>query len=207
MNSCLLDLYPDITLDIKYSRKFTNYNANVRMVGKKLFYRLSHEWKEVTPEITKGLLQHLAGKMFNDTVETMYVDLYNEFIKKLTDFSPITDVDPFLKERFAVVNEKYFANTMELPNLIFGKASKRTLGTYHFQTDTVRLSTLLMNDIEALDFVLYHELLHKQQKYVVKNGRTHAHTRKFRELEKQFENFDAVEKRLQHLTRRRLFFS
>lgn len=207
MISAVTDLYPHVDVEIKYSKKFSDFNANVRKTGNILRFHLSHEWKDISEDIQKGLLQYLATKMFKEKKSTMYIDMYHSFIAKLTDFTPVTNVDSFLKESFDRVNEKYFQGTMELPNLEFGQASIRTLGTYNFHTDTVRLSTVLKDDLEALDFVMYHELLHKQEKFEMKGHRTHSHTPKFRELERKFENFEAVEKRLQGLIRKRRFFS
>jgi len=205
MISAVLELYPNVDVSIKYSRKFTDFNANVKKVGNTLHFSLSHMWKDVSEEIQMGLLQYLATKMFNERIPTMYIDMYHSYISKLTDFTPITNVDPFLQESFDRINVKYFHGAMELPNLEFGQASKRTLGTYNFHTDTVRISTILKHDLEALDFVMYHELLHKQEKFEVKGHRTHSHTRRFRELEKQYENYDQIENRLNSIARKRRF--
>ncbi len=46
----------------------------------------------------------------------------------------------------------------------------------------------------AVDFVMYHELLHKQLGVKVVNGRRYAHTPAFREAELAFKRYDDARK-------------
>ena len=96
---------------------------------------------------------------------------------------------------------------MEVPNLIWGKESTHKLGSYDYGTDTVTISTILKDDLELLDYVMHHEMLHKKHKFKSKYGRTHAHTKAFRDDEKKFPNQPILERRLERLARRKKFLN
>jgi hypothetical protein len=202
-------LYPGIEssreMTVSYSAKFSSYNASVRYTRDRMHFSLSRKWKDVSPEIQIGLLQSLMLKAFKAKGTTMNIDLYNIFMKKLASTAPKTEHEPMLIESFIRVNDKYFGGLLEMPNLVFGELSFRKLGSYAFATDTVTISPALKVDEELLDYVVYHELLHKKLKYAVNNGRHRHHTREFREQERAFDNASDVERRLGRLSRKRRF--
>jgi predicted metal-dependent hydrolase len=85
---------------------------------------------------------------------------------------------------------------MEKPNLVYAGESFGKLGSYAYGTDTIHISTIFKNlpddEQKYLDYVIYHELLHKKHTFNVKNGRHQAHTTAFRNDEKKFgENAEA----------------
>ena len=69
------------------------------------------------------------------------------------------------------------------------------MGHYNFMTDTVMLS-LTLDDARVpayvVDYVMYHELLHKQLGVNVVNGRRYAHTPEFRSAEQAFPHYEAA---------------
>jgi len=131
------------------------------------------------------------------------MDLYEEFIKKLDRFSVVDKTDDILEMSFNRVNEKYFSGLMEVPNLKFGNDSLRTLGHYNFQTNTITISSIFKNeDQDALDFIMYHELLHKKEKFQSKNGRSFYHTPEFNRKERLFENYKEVNKKIENIIRK-----
>ncbi len=127
------------------------------------------------------------------------MDLYNTFIKKLASVTPKTNVDPYLLDSFNRVNEKYFNGFIEMPNLVWGSASTTKLGSYDFKTDTITISSILKNKDELIDYVMYHEMLHKKHKFKSNQGRHLFHSTKFKHDEKQFENAQQIEKQLKKL--------
>lgn len=179
---------------VTYSRRFKGFNANVRYGRGVMEFRLSHQWKDVDEDIQKGLVQHLLCRLYSLKEDTLHVRLYEEFLRQASEYAPRKDSDPFLKERFEVLNEEYFFGMMNQPNLVWGRDSTTKLGSYDYATDTVTLSTIFKDDQDLLDYVLYHELLHKKHKFSCSNGRTHHHTPAFRKDEKQFWLKDAEKK-------------
>jgi len=194
-------LFPDkeFTYDysINYSGRFKDYNANVRLYNNKLEFHLSKKWRSINPEIRIGLIQELLLKILNKKTKTNNIDLYNNFIKNLHIAIPKTKSDPILEDSFNRVNEKYFLN-LEIPNMKWGRESFHKLGTYEYQTDTITISSIFkqLADAEVLDYIMYHELLHKKHKFKTTNQKTYAHTKNFKQDEKRFENQELIEKKL-----------
>jgi hypothetical protein len=199
-------LYPgknfEYTASINFSRKFKPYNANVRMRGRNMEFNLSKEWDKVNEEILIGLIQSLLLKIFKDRRTTTNIDLYNLFIKKLHISIPKTEIDPGLEEAFNRINERYFYGLIEKPNLIWGNRTTTKLGSYDFQTDTITVSTIFRSsDNLLLDYVMYHEMLHKKQKFRNVGNRSMHHTSEFRRKEKQFEGYGLAEEGIRKLIR------
>ncbi len=210
IKSAFSEMYPEKALDaeakIKYSRAFKGYNAKVKYTKTSMEFRLSYSWKEVSDEIKTGLLQSLFNKMFNTRIETINIDLYDIFIKKIPQLSPKTKSDPILEESFERVNMEYFHDMMISPNLEFGGDNFHTLGTYDHGTDTIMISNVLVKDQILLDYVMYHEMLHKKFKYKNTGKRTIHHSRQFREEEKKY-NYPDVEDKLRQFLRKEKFKS
>lgn len=110
-----------------------------------------------------------------------------------------------LAEVFARVNAAYFDGCMPRPRLQWSRTvTERTMGHYQVESDTVMISIALDDHRVpqyAIDFVMYHELLHKQLGVQFVDGRHYAHTRAFREAEKRFKRYDDAEAFLQSLAR------
>ncbi len=202
-------LYPEKEFkydsEIKYSSKFSDYNANVRRYGNVITFGLSRKWKLISREIVVGLLQDLMVRLFKDKRKTLNIDLYNNFVRSIHLSVPKTESDPILKESFDRVNAKYFLGNAELANLRWGNYSRRKLASYNYHTDTITVSRCFQNARhELVDYLIFHELLHKQLKFKG-SGRTLHHSKEFRELERSFEGHEGLEKELNKIVRKRFF--
>jgi hypothetical protein len=112
-----------------------------------------------------------------------------------------------LDESFARVNRDYFGDAMPRPRLVWnGTLTARKFGHYRFDRDTVMLSISLDDEqvpAHVVDFVMYHELLHKQHRAVPGKGRLLVHTPAFRADERQFAQYEDAVRQLSALARRR----
>ncbi|MBW2973497.1 hypothetical protein KY346_03840 [Candidatus Woesearchaeota archaeon] len=215
IEEAFMELFPEkefsYSAKIKYSGRFKGYNANVQMnrFSKEIIFNLSKQWRSVDKKIKLGLLQELMCRLFKKKAKTTNMDLYNIFIKQAHLAVPKTKSHPVLESSFNRVNEKFFAGMMDVPNLKISEGL-RTLGHYDYGTDTVSVTRHLLDHDDCLDYVMYHELLHKKHKFKTKNGRHFHHTAEFRKKEKEFPNSDLIEKKLSKiLTKRKIkgFFS
>jgi predicted metal-dependent hydrolase len=201
------ELYPDKVssreLRVKYSRSFRSYNANVKYTNMWMEFKLAHQWKEVGDEIKIGLIQTLMAKVFKDKKRTINMDLYENFIKGVGEYRPATTINPVLEESFERVNQKYFNGFMEKTNLVWGQESFRKLGMFTYADNTITMSTVLKDSPELLDYVMYHEMLHKKHKYTTKNNRSHHHTPEFKAEEAKFELPNAEAKLHDYLRRKK----
>jgi hypothetical protein len=106
-----------------------------------------------------------------------------------------------LDEAFVRVNAQYFGGRLERPRLRWSRSvNRREFGNYQPSADTVTLSRALdAPDVPSyvIDFIMFHELLHKHLGTTKVNGRRRAHTPGFRAAERRFSRFaDATD----HLT-------
>jgi hypothetical protein len=185
------DLVQNRRVELNYSGHFNNYNANVRYTRSHIEFNLSTLWKNVDEDIQSGLIESLVVRMFKlRGISTDRMKMYESFMKGLSKYAKSSDHDPELSESFERVNEKFFNGMMEKPNLIFANESFRKLGSYEYGTNSIYISTVFQNlppeEHKFLDYVVYHELLHKKHTFNVKNGRHQAHTTVFRQDEKKF---------------------
>jgi hypothetical protein len=185
------DLIQNRRVKLTYSGHFSNYNANVRYTKMYIEFNLSTLWKNIDEDIQIGLIESLVVRMFKiKGINTSNMKLYESFMKGLSKYAKSSEHDPELEESFNRVNEKFFNGMMEKPNLVFASESFRKLGSYAYSTNTINISTIFKGlsaeELKFLDYVMYHELLHKKHTFNVKNGRHQDHTTIFKNDEKKF---------------------
>ncbi len=198
----------NIRFIVEYGRlKFYNSYAILRKEGslRIVTFKLSNRWKYINETIKKGLIQSLLIKLFSKELgkrRTTSMDLYDNFIKNLHLSINKNETDKKLEQSFNRINEKYFNNLVEKPNLRFGRASFRKLASYDFHTDRITVSSIFKEaDDDLIDFLIYHETLHKIIKFKGQFKRV-FHTRRFRRMEKEFENYKITAEKLRKYVRK-----
>ncbi len=187
---------------LEYNRRLSPFNANIMLYGKLLTVKMNLQWKNVDEEIKIGLIQHLLTRIFKSKRKTVNIDFYHNFLKNIPDITPKTKSDPHLEKSFLRINEQFFFNQMEQPNLTWGRKSLRKLAHYNLQSDTVVVSTIFKNaPLEQLDYIMYHELLHKKHKFEQKGTKSCYHTKAFKEDEAKFPKLKMIEKEISCLVR------
>jgi len=189
---------------MEYNRRLSNFNANIKLQQNKISVNLNLQWKDIDDEIKIGLIQHLLLKIFkkkkNNT--TQNINLYNNFIKNIPTLTPKTKTNPLLCSSFERVNELFFSSLLEKPNLVWGSNACRKLASYNFHDDTVTVSSIFLDAKEdVLDYLMYHELLHKYHKFKHKNGRSSFHTKAFREDESRYPQQQEIEHKIEKIIR------
>jgi len=168
-------------MDLKFHGKIRGYNATVSQRGNHITFRLSRKFEDCEPEIKIGIMQFLLNRLKKTKINTDNIEFYHTFVKKMSDFAPVTKTDDILEESFQRVNDEYLGGMMSQPNLVWGRRTTTLLGTYEHGTDTITISKVLLEaPEELLDFVMYHEMLHKKHKFSCSAGRTHSHTKAFK---------------------------
>jgi len=187
---------------LEYNRRLGDFNANISMRFNQIAVRLNLQWKDIDEEIKIGLIQHLLLKIFKKRMNTRNIELYNNFVKNIPLLIPKTKSEPALENSFQRVNQKFFSSTLEQPNLQWGQQAYRKLASYNFHNDTVTVSTIF-NDArqEVLDYLMYHELLHKHHKFQHNAGRSSFHTREFKQAEELYPQQQEIEKELTTIIR------
>ncbi len=197
---------PRYYFSVEYGR-LKEYNAYVIKVYKTIKFKLSKRWFSVSRIIKKGLFQSLLISLFRKSHRlrprrTIALDVYNDFIRNLGSVVEKKHFDPVLVESFNRVNKEYFNSSLEMPNLRFGRVSFVKLASYDFHNDTITVSSIFKDaPIVLIDFLMYHELLHKKLKFSGSLMRK-FHTKRFKDEERLFKNYDNINKELELFVRR-----
>jgi predicted metal-dependent hydrolase len=200
-------LFPDkefpYQAELNYNLRLSDFNSNIRLHGNKINLNLNLQWKDIDDEIKIGLIQSLLLKLLKTKRNTVNIELYHNFIKNIPTLTPKTEFDLILNASFKRVNEQFFSNQIELPNLTWGTDSRTKLASYNFHRDVISVSTIFKTAPErVLDYLMYHELLHKWQKFRHKNGRSFYHTSEFREAEREYPQQKDVEEEIKIMIKR-----
>jgi len=111
-----------------------------------------------------------------------------------------------LSASFDRMNREHFGGIMERPGLAWSRSpTVRTFGLYMSSRDRVMVSQSLDDPSVPeflVDFIMYHELLHKKLGIVRRAGRNQAHTPEFRFEEKKFPRYDEAQALLKDLARK-----
>jgi len=112
-----------------------------------------------------------------------------------------------LIESFKRVNLAYFDKQISEPHLVWNnRMTVRKFGHYQWDTDTVMISRSLdQRRVPAfvVDYVMYHELLHKKLGARLVNSRRMVHTSLFHQEEAKFARLDEAQKHLNKISRKR----
>ncbi len=206
------ELYPEKPIDrytftIRYSGKFSSYNGNVKYRNDNFIFKLSRQWQGISEDIQMGLIQSLMNKVFKTRIKTTNIDLYNLFLKNVHHSIEKQPAPKELEDSFLRVNEKYFLGLIDQPNIGWGNESFRKLGCYSYGQDKITISTIFKDtepeDTIFLDYIMYHELLHKKHKFTTNSSKNYHHTKVFKDDEKKFQAHGDIEKQLNYFIRKK----
>jgi len=111
-----------------------------------------------------------------------------------------------LDESFARVNAAYFGGLMPKPKLVWNRTlTARKFGHYQPGRDTIMISVTLdaaSVPTSLVDFVMYHELLHKKHGSMIVNGRRLSHSPAFRAEERRFAEYYEADRLIHELALR-----
>jgi hypothetical protein len=112
-----------------------------------------------------------------------------------------------LEISYARINREYFHGKIPRPHLVWSnRLTYRKFGHYQWDIDTVMISQTLDQPRVpeyVLDYVMYHELLHKQLGIQRINNRSRAHTGTFRKAENDFSRIKEAKEYLNKLAQKR----
>lgn len=152
-----------------------------------------------TPETTTIMMEYSLSEEFSELL--LELDLMVEDLRD-TAQGTVHNLD----DVFARVNQVYFNQKLEKPRLAWSKVySNRKFGHYEPSRDRVVISLSLDTDQlpkNVIEFVMYHELLHKVHGGRTQNGRRRVHTPEFRRDERQFKNYSQAQRQLEQLARK-----
>jgi hypothetical protein len=189
-------------------RRYANANAQVKWENGTLSVRMADTLASAPEPVVEALAEILLSKLFRRPVPASSNDRYRRYLNQ-RDVRRSLDlvrqvrgrkhVEPpqgecyHLEEMFEELNFKYFHGLMARPILGWSRQSSRTmLGHYDPSHNAIVLSRILDRPETprlAVEYVLFHEMLHLRYPAEHRGARRCVHTQAFKHAEKQFDNF------------------
>ena len=204
-------------LEIKF-RRFTSLNTTIRLREGKLIVRLS-DLLEHSPETIHHAIAHiLLAKLYRKPIEPVYADRYRRYtqsepvskqaerIRQTRGRKRISSPQGHLwdlDEVFEAVNQRFFHGLLGRPTLTWSAhVAKRMLGHYDAAHNTIVVSRVFDRPGTpryAIEYLLYHEMLHLKHPVKVKAGRRCVHSREFQAEERLFPELELARAYLKRL--------
>ncbi len=201
-------------LDIRF-RRFTSLNTTIRLREGVLHVRLS-DLLEASPETVHRAIAHiLLAKLYRKPVAAAASDRYRryvsseavargaEHIRQMRGRKRISSpVGRYyhLEEVFESLNLRFFHGLLGRPTLTWSAhAAKRMLGHYDAAHNTIVVSRIFDRADTprcAIEYLLYHEMLHLKHPVRVKAGRRCVHSREFQAEERLFPELERAKEYL-----------
>ncbi len=199
---------------------YAGIKHSIRQRKKGIYIRVSDLFTDAPEDVLLALGRILLAKLNRNPVSKRDRTVYNQYItseplqKKASHILPqrkrkvkiIKGHYRDLHKSFRRVNTEYFGGAMDKPVLTWSvKQAKRTLGRYDPERDVVVISRILDSpkiSEEFLDFIMYHELLHKKHGIKLRGKRRQIHTPQFKEDEKKFRHYKKMKAFMEKLARR-----
>jgi len=203
--------------DIRF-RRFTSLNTTIRLREGRLHVRLS-DLLEPAPESVHHAIAHiLLAKLYKKPIAPSHADRYRRHVsseavsrqaehirqtrgrKRLsTPIGHHYDLD----EVFESLNTRFFHGLLGRPTLTWSAHhARRMLGHYDAAHNTIVVSRVFDRPDTprcAIEYLLYHEMLHLKHPVSVKAGRRCVHSRAFQADERLFPELEAAKAYLKRL--------
>jgi hypothetical protein len=200
-------------------RRYANAKAQIRLQPGILLVRIADTLAAAPEDIHEALAEILLSKLFRRPIAATTNERYRRYLnrgdvrsnldrvrsargRKLVENPKGTHYD--LLEIFDELNFQYFFGLMARPTLGWSRQASHTLlGHYDSSHNTIVLSRVLDRaEVPrlAVEYVLYHEMLHVLHPVEHRGARRCVHTPAFKAEEKKFARFREAKALLKHLS-------
>jgi hypothetical protein len=198
--------------------RFANADCSIRLEHGALRARLSDLFEGAPAPVMEALAFILLGKLFRKPVARIYTHRYRLYLNRKDMRRKMHLVRQIrgrkfvsgprgewfdLSEIFEALNHKYFHGLMAQPLLGWSRRpSRNMLGHFDPSHNAIIISRIFDREAAsrlALEYVMFHEMLHLQFPVDHNGARRRVHTREFREAEKQFEKLREAKEMLKRL--------
>lgn len=204
-------------LHIEFCR-FANADSFIKLEGGRLQVRMSDLLEGAPAPVIEALAHILLGKLYRRPVARMYTHRYRLYLNRRDVRRQAHLVKQIrgrkflsgpqgehynLEEIFERLNAQYFDGLLGRPQLGWSRgASRRMLGHFDPSHNAIIISRIfdrLETPALALEYVMFHEMLHLRYPVDHSGTRRCVHTREFKEAEKQFPRLAEVKEMLKRL--------
>lgn len=204
-------------LEIKF-RRFTSLNTTIRLREGRLFVRLSDLLEHAPESVHEAIAHILLAKLYRKPIAAAYADRYRRYtqseavsrqaerIRQTRGRKRISSAQGRvwdLEEVFESLNRKFFHGLMGRPTLTWSAhVAKRMLGHYDSAHNTIVVSRIFDRPGTpryAIEYLLYHEMLHLKHPVRVRAGRRCVHSREFQAEERLFPEHELAREYMKRL--------
>jgi hypothetical protein len=199
--------------------RFANPDCFAQIDRDRIRVRLSDLFAGAPAPVMEALAHILLSKLFGRPVEKVYAQRYRLYLNRRDVTRTAHLVRQIrgrkflsgpqgdhhnLEEIFEALNLEYFGGLMARPRLGWSRARSRTLlGHFDPSHNAIIISRLFDSDRItkiALEYVVFHEMLHLRHPAQTRGARRSVHTREFRASERQFRFFKEAKQALKQLS-------
>lgn len=186
--------------------RFANANSFARLADHCLSVRIADVLEGAPAPVMEALAYILLSKLFRRPVPKVYSHRFRLYLHRKEVRRSLHLVRQIrgrkflsgprgahrnLEEIFEELNWKYFHGLMARPHLSWSRTPSRSLLGHYDPSHNAIIISRILDRAEvprlALDYVLFHEMLHLRFPAEHAGVRRRVHTREFREAEKAFE--------------------
>ena len=204
-------------LEVKF-RRFTSLNTTIRLREGQLHVRLSDLLEHAPESVHRAIAHILLAKLYRKPVSAAQSDRYRRYTqsepvarqaerirqtrgrKRIS--SPVGHLYD-LDEVFEAVNRRFFHGLLGRPTLTWSEhVARRMLGHYDAAHNTIVVSRVFDRPGTpryAIEYLLYHEMLHLKHPVKVRAGRRCVHSREFQAEERLFPELEEAREYLRRL--------
>lgn len=198
--------------------KFANANSFIRLEDGCLHVRITDVLEGAPAPVLESLAYILLSKLYRRPIPKIYAEHYRRYLNRKEMRRSLQLIrqargrkfvsgprgDCYdLESMFEKLNASYFHGLMARPLLGWSrKASRTMLGHYDPSHNAIILSKLLDSPQApelAVEYVLFHEMLHLRYPVEHHGARRCVHTREFKDAEKQFEHWREAKQLIKRL--------
>jgi hypothetical protein len=198
--------------------RFANADCFIRLENGAIHARISDLFEGAPAPVVEALAHILLGKLFRRPVARIYSHRYRLYLNRKDmrrkmhlvrqirgrKFLSGPRGDCFdLNEVFEQLNRRYFDGLLGRPQLGWSRgASRSMLGHFDPSHNAIIISRVFDRPAVpplALEYVMFHEMLHLRYPVDHNGARRRVHTREFREAERQFERLKEAKEILKRL--------
>lgn len=199
-------------------RRFAGLRSSIRIRDGRLVVNISDLLQQAPASVLEALAFILVAKLVGQPVPPVYRQRYRRYLNQHEVRTAASEArqsrgrklieppngDHFdLDSVFQDLNRRFFSGRMAKPRLGWSRRpSRTTLGHYDPAHDTIVLSSILDSPAVprlAVEYVLFHEMLHLEHPVEHHETRRRIHTRQFRAAEKQFPHLAEAKRLLRRL--------
>ncbi len=198
--------------------RFANPDSFIQLVDGRLKVRISDLLESAPAPVMEALAFILLGKLYRKVIPRLYSHRYRLYLNRKDMRRQALLVRQIrgrkfisgpqgqihnLEEIFERLNARFFDGLLGRPQLGWSRnASRHQLGHFDPSHNAIVISRIFdrpQTPLLALEYVMFHEMLHLQFPVDHSKARRCVHTREFKDAEKQFPQWKEAKEMLKRL--------